>query len=372
MLIAGGGVAGLETMLALRDLAGDLVDVELLSPEHHFWYRPLAVGEPFGAAEVHRFELQAITGAVGATFTPAGIAVVDPIEHRVLTTHGAELDYDVLIVACGTRSLSALDGALTFRGPSDVDRLRGLLDELEAGEAKRVAFALPRHAGWPLPLYELALLTAAHLEGRGIRGVELSLATHENAPLAALGPAVSEVLTRLLHERAIALHTNRYPLSFRDSRLVLLPDEIVAADRVVALARLEGQPVPGIPQDRDGFVATDRTGRVEELDDVYAAGDITRFPIKQGGVAAQQAVHVAEAVAARAGADVPQHPFEPVLHALLLTGREPLYLRAEIAVGSGGATEATAEPLFWPPAKISSHYLAPFLASYERGQALVS
>jgi sulfide:quinone oxidoreductase len=366
VLIAGGGVAGLETMLALRELAGDLVDVELLSPEHHFWYRPLAVGEPFGAAEVHRFELQAIAGAVGATFTPAAIALADPVGHRVLTTHGAELDYDVLVVACGTRSLAALDGALTFRGPSDVDRLRGLLDELDDGTAKRVAFALPRHAGWPLPLYELALLTAAYLEDRDVRGVELTLVTHENAPLVGLGPAVSDVVTRLLLDRGIALHTSRYPLSFRDGLLALLPDEAVAADRVVALARLEGQPVPGIPQDRDGFVATDRTGRVDELDDVYAAGDITRFPIKQGGIAAQQAVHVAEAIAARAGADVTQQALEPVLHAVLLTGRDPLYVRAEIAAGSGGATETTAEPLFWPPAKISSRYLAPFLASLER------
>jgi sulfide:quinone oxidoreductase len=371
VLIAGGGVAGLETMLAVRDLAGNLVDIELLSPEHHFWYRPLAVGEPFDVADVHRFELQSIAVAVGATFTPAAIAIVDPAQRRVLTSHGAELAYDVLVVACGTRFLSALDGALTFRGPSDVDRLRGLLGEIDVGAAKRIAFALPRRAGWSLPLYELALLTATHVEDRDVRGVELSVVTHEHAPLQGLGPAASDAVTRLLHERGIVLHTGRYPLSFREGELALVPDETVAADRVVALARLAGQPIPGIPQDRDGFVATDRTGRIEELDDVYAAGDITRFPIKQGGIAAQQGVHVAHAIAARAGADVAEHRLEPVLHALLLTGRDPLYLYAETAVGSGGATEVTAEPLFWPPAKISSRYLAPFLAAHERGQAFV-
>src|SRR5262249_1560033 len=137
-------------------------------------------------------------------------------------------------------------------------------------------------------------------------------------------------------------------------------------DRVVALGVLQGQPVPGVPQDRNGFVTTDRSGRVEALDDVYAAGDITQFPLKQGGIAAQQAVHVAAAVAARAGAEVAQGAFEPVLHAVLLTGREPLYLRAEIASGSCAVTDAAVEPLFWPPAKISSRYLAPFLASRER------
>lgn len=361
VVIAGGGVAGLETMLALRDLAGDLVDVELVSPEHHFWYRPLAVGEPFGVSEVQRFELQTIAGAVGATFTPAAVALVDTVGHRVLTTHAAELGYDVLVVACGTRSLSALDGAVTFRGPSDVDRFRALLAEIDAGEAKQIVFALPRGMGWPLPLYELALMTAAHVEDRKISGVELSLVTPEPEPLAALGRAATDAVSALLHDRGIGLHANRYPLSFRDGRLELVPAETLAADRVVALARLEGQPVPGIPQDRNGFVATDRTGRVDGVDDVYAAGDVTGFRVKQGGIAAQQGVRVAESIAARAGADVVEHPFEPVVHALLLTGREPLYL---------GAEEATSEPLFWPPAKISSHYLAPFLATLERGRAL--
>jgi sulfide:quinone oxidoreductase len=367
VLIAGGGVAGLETMLALRELAGNLVDIELLSPEHHFWYRPLAVGEPFDVGEVHHFELPSIAAAVGATFTPGAVSVVDPVKRRVLTSRGAEVGYDVLVIACGTRPLSALDGALTFRGPSDVDRLRALLGEIDVGAAKRIAFALPRHAGWSLPLYELALMTATHLEERRVRGVEL--VTHERVPLAALGAAASDAVSRLLRERGIALHAGRYPLSFREGRLTLVPDETIAADRVVALARLEGQPIPGVPQDRDGFVATDRTGRVEELEDVYAAGDITSFPVKQGGIAAQLGVHVAEAIAARAGADVTQGPLEPVLHALLLTGREPLYLRADLSADIESATEATLEPLFWPAAKISSRYLAPFLASQERAPA---
>lgn len=366
MLIVGGGVAGLETMLALRELAEDLVDVELISPEHHFWYRPLAVGEPFDVVEPRRFELQAIVGAVGATFTPASVAIVDPVGRRVLTSHGIEVTYDVLVLACGTRALSTLGGAITFRGPSDVDRVRDLLAEIESGAAKRIVFAVPRGASWPLPIYELALLTAAHVRKRKILGVELSLVTHEPQPLAVLGAAAGETVSGLLHDEGIGLHTHRYPLSFRDGQLLLVPDDTLEADRVVALARLEGQPIPGVPQDRDGFVSVDPTGRVHGLDDVYAAGDITDGLIKQGGIAAQQGLHVAEAIAARAGADVTPRPFEPTLHALLLTGSEPVYLYADAA----GTTEATSEPLFWPPAKISSRYLAPFLAALERDRAV--
>ena len=370
VVIAGGGVAGLETMLALRDLAGDLVDIELLSPEQHFWYRPLSVAEPFERSQTRRFELPALAGAAGAAFTPGELMFVDAEAHVAHTGHGAQIGYDVLVVACGTRPLPALDGALTFRGPSDVERLRAVVAEMGTGAARRIVFALPRRAGWSLPLYELALLAGTHLQNEAIEGVELTVVTHERAPLAVLGPAASDAVARLLEERRISLLVGRYPLSFGDGKLELVPAETLSADRVVALARLEGQRIPGIPHDRDGFVATDRTGRIDELEDVYAAGDITRFPIKQGGIAAQQGVVVAEAIAARAGADVQSRTHAPVLNAVLLTGREPFYLRTDLAPGADTDTAVTAEPLFWPPAKIAAHYLAPFLAAFERGNAL--
>ena len=68
-LIVGGGVAGLEAMLALRALAPDLVDVELVSAERHFYYRPLAVAEPFGLGKVRRWELGDLARTAGADFS---------------------------------------------------------------------------------------------------------------------------------------------------------------------------------------------------------------------------------------------------------------------------------------------------------------
>ncbi len=212
-------------------------------------------------------------------------------------------------------------------------------------------------------------MAGTHLQDCRIRGMELSLVTPAAAPLALLGPSAGDAISRLLRERDIALFTGRYPLSYEDGRLELVPAETLIADRVVVLARLEGQEIPGIPHDAEGFVATDRTGRVEELEDVYAAGDITSHPIKQGGIAAQQAVLVAETIAVRAGADVVPRAPSPILHAVLLTGREPLYLRTELARSPLAGAVAT-EPFFWPPAKIASQYLAPFLATFERGHAL--
>jgi sulfide:quinone oxidoreductase len=133
----------------------------------------------------------------------------------------------------------------------------------------------------------------------------------------------------------------------------------------VALPRLAGVPIDGLPATRDGLIRTDAFGRVENLVDVYAAGDITAFPAKQGGIAAEQADAVAEMLASEAGADVTPRPFEPVLRGVLMTGKEDRFLRAELAGGRGSTGAADSRALWWPPAKVAGRYLAPYLAALE-------
>jgi sulfide:quinone oxidoreductase len=362
VLIAGGGVAALETLLALRALAGDLVDLELLAPEPAFWYRPLAVAEPFGAARVHHFELTAIAETVAARFTLDELASVDADARIARTGHGAELSYDALVLACGALPRPALAGAFTFRGPADSDAFRRLLDETEGGRVNSIAFVLPAGGVWPLPLYELALLTASRLEQHD--EVKLALVTPEPAPLSLFGDAASEAVRKLLQEHRVRLYTGCYPTRYEAGTLELVPERALHADRVVALPRLEGLRILGLPQDADGFIATDLSGRLPGVEHVYAAGDITQFPIKQGGIAAQQADAVAEAIAAMAGAALTPRPFKPVLRGLLLTGGLPRFLRSELHGGGGDTGMVTGEALWWPPSKIVGRYLAPFLADH--------
>jgi sulfide:quinone oxidoreductase len=360
VLIAGGGVAGLETLLALHALAGDLVELELLAAEPAFWYRPLAVAEPFDAGRAAHFDLSVFAEATGAALTLGVLESVDVDAHVAETNLGAQLEYDVLVLACGADPRAALPGALTFRGPADSDAVRRLLDEAEHGLVRSIAFAQPGNAGWVLPLYELALLAATRFEQRRAE-VALALVTPEPSPLSAFGEEAGEAVGSLLEERRIGLHLGRYPVAFSHGVLRLVPEGTLAVERVVAMPRLQGRRVDGIPQDADGFVATDPDGRVAGALHVYAAGDITSFPVKQGGIAAQQADAVAAAIAAQAGATVPPEPFRPVLRGLLLTGAEPRYLRYEPGRGRGGATIET-EPLWQPAAKIVGRHLAPFLA----------
>ncbi len=360
VLIAGGGVAALEAALALRALADELVEVELLAPETLFWYRPLAVAEPFELGEARHFELSELAAAAGATLTYGALAAVDSDRHLAHTFAHADVPYDLLLIACGAVPVVAVTGALTFRGSSDTAEMERLLAELKAGGVTRVAFAVPPGTVWSLPAYELALLTAEWAAAHDIHELELTIVTPEEGPLRIFGPDASAAIADLLETRGIRLRTGASPVDFRDGELHVLGGDSLAADRVVALPRLRGRRIDGIPQTSDGFTPVDLHGRVFGVPYVYAAGDATSFPLKQGGIAAQQAEAAAESIAAAAGANLRPTPFTPVLRGLLLTGREPLYLRRETTRTPGEAVIG-AEPLWWPPAKIVGRHLAPFL-----------
>jgi sulfide:quinone oxidoreductase len=360
VLIAGGGVAALEATLALRALAEERVAITLVAPESDFTYRPLAVAEPFRVGDVRRFPLKPLVEAAGAEFRQGRLTSVDADRYVVATDDGEELSYDMLLLALGARPREGLPGALTFRGPEDMAALAAFLERTAAGELRSLVFALPAGVTWPLPLYELALLTRTYLVDRGTMGVALTLVTPEEAPLAIFGPRASEAMGELLETRGIALRAQSTPGSFERGVLALAPAQQIQAEAVVALPRLEGPRLAGVPSDPDGFVPTDDYGRVGSEVDVYAAGDLTQFPLKQGGIATQQADVAAASIAARVGAEVEVEPFRPVLRGLLLTGMVPRYLRAR--VGTAESVVDT-EALWWPPAKIVGRYLAPFLAA---------
>jgi sulfide:quinone oxidoreductase len=359
VVIAGAGVAALEAALALRDLAPDVVSVELVAPEPDFVYRPLAVAEPFRMGEVRRFPLEALVSSAGATLRHGTVVAVDSQRKTVALEDGAERGYDVLLAALGARPQEAVAGALTFAGPESMPEIAALLERLTTGGVRRLAFAVPSAAAWPLPIYELSLLASEFLVEAGTRGVEILLVTPEDRPLALFGPEASDAVAELLALREIEVVTGVVARAWEDGVLRTV-DESIEVDAVVALPQLVGPSLSGLPHDARGFVPTDEFGWVLGSTDVYAAGDMTQFAVKQGGLATQQADAAASAIAADAGAVVHPTPFKPVLRGVLLTGFVPRYLRAE---PGRGISEIDTQPLWWPPAKIVGRYLAPFLAS---------
>lgn len=363
VVIVGGGVAALEAMVGLRQLAEERVDLTLVASDRLFTYRPLAVAEPFGLGSVVRFPLEEVAADCGATYEQGSVALVSPRERSIYTSRSRSLEYDALLVACGAHPVEALSGAVTFGGPSDTRAIDMLLEDLESGLVRRAVFAVPTGVGWTLPIYEVALLTADRVAS-GRLDADLTLVTPEERPLGAFGSEASGMIESLLDERGVRLRRAVHPRAVEASQLEVVGGEPIAVDRVLTIPRLVGRIIEGIAHDKDGFIAADEFGRVKGVPGVYAAGDITTFPVKQGGIAAQQADAVAEAIAAAAGVEITPTPFEPVLRGLLLTGGRPAFLRADVIGGHGETSTVHPDPLWWPAGKISARYLGPYLAEH--------
>ncbi len=359
----------MEAVAALRALAGSLPRITLLTPGTELAPRATSVAMPFGFGAPGPLPYESIGRRARFDLHRGTLARVQPDEHVVVDDHGEALRYDKLLVAVGARPRPALPGAITFAGPDDAPAVARALEE-----TSRLAFVLPSASGWALPVYELAIMAAVELRDRGA-DVEITVVTPEPAPLWVFGPEASAAVAGLLADRGIGLRTGAPVVAVAEGELQPADGPPVKAERVIALPTLDGPATPGLPHDDNGFIPVDLHGRVPGLPDVFAAGDATTFPLKQGGLATQQADAAAEAIAADLGVAVEPAPFRPVLRGLLMTGGAPLYLRSSLsAVGEPEASTAhrtTRRPaaavsrraLWWPPGKIAGRYLAPLRAT---------
>lgn len=368
VVIAGGGIAAVETLLALRADAGrTALDVTMISPAGTLVYRPAAVGETFGRPPVRRYPLAPICAEHDARLVTDRLVAVDHPARMAVTAAGARIPYDALVVAVGARQHAALPGATTvFLDDDERDSLRELLRAIDTGDVDSVAFVAPADLGWTLPLYEVALLTARHVREHAPVPVSLVLVTPEEVPLAAFRGAGSDAVARLLEDAGITALTGSYVRHYDGRSLTIVPGgRQVPAAYAVALPALHGPALVGLPADQHGFVRADEHGRVPGLDGVYAIGDAATFPIKQGGLAAQQADRVAAQIARAAGADASEPSTRPRLRAILITGGPPLYLQATLAGGESVASSASEAPPWWPPTKVAARRLGPYLADRE-------
>jgi sulfide:quinone oxidoreductase len=232
-----------------------------------------------------------------------------------------------------------------------------------------VGFVVPPGSGWPLPLYELALMTARQVRGMGIHDAELTVITPEAAPLSLFGPRASAAVADELEAVGVRLRAGTTvkadPLGH--GAFVLQPTgEHLTDTRAVTLPRLEGLRLDGVPTDAQGFVSVDDYARVRGLPAVWAAGDGTSQPIKQGGLAAQQADVAALGIAAAAGLPVIVERLTPVLRGTLLTGDRAWHMRWAEDDGEGLAVQ---RPLWWPPTKVAGRHLSPYLAAHPEAPA---
>jgi sulfide:quinone oxidoreductase len=360
VIIAGGGPAAVEAMLALRDLAGDRVSLELIAPGRELVVRAYEVLAPFHEGYDHRYQLTQIASDLDAELVVDALVAVDADARLITLRSGERRGYDALIVAVGGRHVAPVPGAIPFRGAQDAGHVKALLSESRAGRHAPVAFVVSSGHVWALPLYEVALNTSHWLCSRDVTGVALSLVSPEPEPLALFGSRVSTEVASLLGANGIEFVTG-HALRLHAGRLQLAGGGDLAAETAISLARLSGPRIPGLPHDRDGYIRVDQFGRVVGVERVFAAGDA----IKQGGIATQHSDVIAALLAAELGAPAVVSEFRPVLRAVLLSGHERRYLYAELGERLQQTSRVSLEPLWPESSKLLGRYLSPYLESLD-------
>jgi len=362
VVIAGGGVAAIEGLLRLRRLAGDAVKITLLAPNEEFAFRALSVKEPFALGAAERHPIRHIVRDAGAEWVEDTLSWVDPDGQVVHTGGGSELPYDALLVAVGARLTPAFEHATTFRDAEADALLTGIVEDIEGGYTKSVAFIAPPGPVWQLPLYELALMTAERAKDMGMTEVEVIVATPDGAPLAVFGSNVSDAAAKLLDEAGVAVHSST-AAEVTGPKSLRLGSQELEVDRIVALPTISGPAIRGLPcADADGFIAVDAHCEVPGTNGrIFAAGDATNFPVKHGGLGSEQADTAAAAIARLAGAEVDAEPFQPLIRGMLLTGRAPLYMSARLIGTNSSESEVSDTPLWPSGAKVAAEELSEYL-----------
>ena len=363
VLIAGGGIAALETAFALHALAADRVSTRVLSPEDSLVDRPRTIGVPFNRSYPEHYPLAPLLARAGAELVSAGLAEVDAGRREAITTDGERYPYDALVIATGATPVPRFAHATTIDDARMDEVLHGLVMDIEQGYVRRLAIVIPAPVGWPLPAYEVALMASERAWDMQVT-TEIVLLTPERAPLEVFGDEASDGVARLLADRSVEVITSAVSDVTTNRTVVAHPSgREVQADRIVALPELRGPSIPGLPSDGGGFIPIDRIGRVRGVHRVWAAGDVTDLPIKQGGVAAGLADVLATDVAGLAGVPLTVEPFTPALRAVLMTGGRPRYLYGPGIDGDGAQVPSrfSETPLDGTEDKVLARYLTPHL-----------
>ncbi len=282
VLVVGGGTAGRAALAGLRDLGGDSLVLELLSPPRSSPRRPDPI---LGAADANTGEvdLQALCDDLGIALHRGAQSAVDQLTHRAHLSDGDTIAYDELLVASGAAPIAPYAGIRTL----GIGALAGHFAALRPG---KLSVIVPPGVAWTLPAYELALLAAHQL------AIGVEILTAERQPLALFGERASAMVADLLARAGVdVLPRAVIPLG---------SDLPTLLDNAIALPLARGPAVGGLPAEGDGFLPVDAHGRVVGATAVHAAGDVTSRDVRGGGLAAQDGEIAAADIARSAGAVV--------------------------------------------------------------------
>lgn len=273
--------------------------------------------------EMH-IDLKSLCGFAGVNFVQARVAGLDLKDHRVLCEDREPILADVLSLNVGaTPQLSACPGAEQWAIPSKpVPRLLAGWEKVQAavragGQALRLVIVGGGAAG-----VELALAMRRQLPPE----TEFTLIHHGAHLLPGHNPRVRIIITKLLHERGIAVRSGERVIEVDRKDVRCESGASVTADFVFWIT--QAAPPSWLSASRlavtsEGFVRVKPTLQSISHDWVFAAGDVATIEGAARPKSGVYAVRMARPLAANLRAYVagePLRPYWPQSHCLNLIG----------------------------------------------------
>ena len=201
------------------------------------------------------------------------VTKLEPAAHRVALADGRTLEYGELLLATGAAPVrldipgASLPHVFTLR---TLPETRGILERTVKGRPAVVIGAS-----------FIGLEAAASLRARGM---DVAVVAPDARPLERiLGPELGDFVRALHEEHGVTFHLGRKPASIAEKRVTLDNGTTLAADLVVMGVGV--RPVTALAE--SAGLKVDKGVVVDEFlktsaPDVYAAGDIARYPVAGG------------------------------------------------------------------------------------------
>jgi sulfide:quinone oxidoreductase len=298
LVILGGGTGG--TLLAnhLRRRSDEIeLQIDVVDRDDRHVYQPgllfvpFALADPDGIVRPRKRQLHR-----GIRFHEKEIESVSAADQTVRLGDGSSLDYDVLVVATGTRLLPEEtegmtgpgwnESIFTFYDAEGATKLRDALARFDGGRLVVNIVDMPIKC--PVAPIEFAFLADWFLRERGVRDrTQLTLATPLDGCFTK--PVASKHLTHLLDEKEIGVEVefSAGEVDGAGGRLVSYDGREIPFDLLVTVPLHGGaafvERSPGLG-DALGFVPTDpHTLQADAAANIFAIGDATDLPTSKAG-----------------------------------------------------------------------------------------
>lgn len=297
LVILGAGTSG--TMMAnhlISKLPKKEWNITIVDQFKTHYYQPGFLFLPFDIYSTKQVKKK------GDKFIPKGvkyiqkkIELIEPTKNKIKLEGDVDLDYDILIVATGTKiapdEIEGMDGPMWYKNIFDfytyegAKALRNKLREWEGG--KLVVHITEMPIKCPVAPLEFAFLADSFFKNKGIRDkVEITYVT----PLggAFTKPKATKALHHLLEEKGIKEVTdfNIERVDYKNNKIIDYADTEVEYDLLVTVPTNMGDALierSGMGDDLNYIPTNKATLQTKDYENIFAIGDATNLPASKAG-----------------------------------------------------------------------------------------